>query len=1356
MVASMAQMASAEYYLESQKSYRHPNEYYTAGKEPDGEWFNPTGLFGLEDGGKIDSKHFFRLYSGFGPEDRAKLTQNAGSENRSPGVDMTLSPDKSISALWAIATRENREHIERLVVRAAREALEDTVFKYCSYTRLRVDGEIQIESADIMGATFLHRTSRENDPQLHVHCPIFNMARTHKDGEFRAHHQYPVYAWKKATGAVFRCYLSWHLQQELGVRMEQYGPSNEFARVAGIPEELINMWSKRRRAMVAKAGELGIAIAGNAARMAGVNMLTRVAKSHDNSNEGDCKRFAEEASPVAEPVRLYASSAGQDVTITPKQLRELTDRLEHIPTRLARQEAIFQLPHVIAAVCNTVNSFMDRAAAALSIERVLRLEDMVALDRRKPSPEAKAGLAHTQLYTTRPTIEMEQSVQDMAAQLGTATGHELPGKAVRAKLEKLRDEGYPLSGEQSQAIRYATESEEQIAIIEGAAGSGKTTTLRPIADLFREHGRTVIPTAVPWRVALALGDDLKARAFCVQKLLTMAEKNQIKIGRKTVIIVDEAGLLSTHQTHQILELAQRHGAKLIFAGDTQQQQPVEAGPGLRLVRDKTGSKRVDKIRRQKADLEDILVHVHGQTPETARFQAGLTSPADRDQIIANYEAMENKPAFTPWQTAASEALRDGEAAEAIAAYRTRGRFHLCHHEAATIERLVDDWTHCGAANPDKSTVVLARTHDEVKALSYAIRGRHLADYQQNTATRASRAAKRKYGTEGVIIQVSASAADPTHTEPLQIAIGEKLRIGATHWEKQLFNGTVVTVEDYKVRRQTLFGKETHLLIHARTTDGRKVSFHHDEIRDRNDNIRLSHGYALTLASAQGLTVDRTFLLADDNPSRETIYAGATRHREALDIYVNRKPLALDIAERRPDDRTDAPVTDTEIRAHLARLWSRSSPKEAAIDFLSPELEEEIHETVSTGGKRRRTQHLDGANDNAIVRLRAQVRRQTFDWRHDAAVAQFAASRTQVLEAYDGFRQRIRAGERTVALEPAYVEALAQHRALLKEATLYREGGAAYGRLLDKHGRITKGDLNEFETLFGRAQSYRRSVLTSDRKARKATRQEQQRPALRPAPTPPETPRTEARQLELGLGRAAGTTHPAERIAVEPAAARMAADSVQEDNESATMVEQPAAETATPPVTEESPAIAKPPAVERPTAAPHESQNDTPEHLYLPPHLDAPTPAETRYRRFMRDWRDHLERAERAKGAGHVYAAGYGKLIDRMTELAAKPPSVPADAKRNLAAMLKEHHDVLSTRPNLARKLQQDKAHPQLAQLREELNKINASLDRPGTEEERRELRRQKLELGKQYTRIKEAHTAQDRAHKRDQGLSIKL
>lgn len=62
MVATIAQASQAEFYLERQRSYRHPNEYVRGGEGPDGVWWNPSGLFGLEVGGRIDSRDFLRLH----------------------------------------------------------------------------------------------------------------------------------------------------------------------------------------------------------------------------------------------------------------------------------------------------------------------------------------------------------------------------------------------------------------------------------------------------------------------------------------------------------------------------------------------------------------------------------------------------------------------------------------------------------------------------------------------------------------------------------------------------------------------------------------------------------------------------------------------------------------------------------------------------------------------------------------------------------------------------------------------------------------------------------------------------------------------------------------------------------------------------------------------------------------------------------------------------------------------------------------------------------------------------------------------------------------------------------------------
>ena len=382
-----------------------------------------------------------------------------------------------------------------------------------------------------------------------------------------------------------------------------------------------------------------------------------------------------------------------------------------------------------------------------------------------------------------------------------------------------------------------------------------------------------------------------------------------------------------------------------------------------------------------------------------------------------------------------------------------------------------------------------------------------------------------------VIEVSRDL-DGRVTEPLEIAVGDRLRIGATQWEKQLFNGTVVTVEDLEVRRgerrapkqrakeEEKFGardpepEQPSVLVTARTEDGRRVKFRHDEIRDYKDNIRLDYGYAMTIASAQGLTVDRAFLLADDRPARETIYPAATRHREGLDIYVNRAPLAFDIADRRPEDQAERPVTDSDIREHLAERWSRSQPKEAALDYVSDgawrERQDDQQHHVSgfndgSGGGREETPEARAAaNDNAFARIAGEIRHAVIGWRHGAAVDAFAAERSEVLAAWGELRERTRAEGGTVALSPAFRETLDRHAALLKRASPFRTRPRTYERLLGERAGIGKQDLDEFEALHARAGKYRRAAMLKTAQAlreEKARKQDEGRVRTAPSERP---------------------------------------------------------------------------------------------------------------------------------------------------------------------------------------------------------------------------------------------------------------
>ena len=1043
----------------------------------------------------------------------------------------------------------------------------------------------------------------------------------------------------------------------------------------------LGFWSKRRKTIVAKAGELGIPSLGNASRMAGVNKLTRAGKSHDNDPEIRHGRWREEAHGFVEREALIRSVTGREAGIGRERIRELTARLDDLPAHLAREEAVFRRPDMVEAAANAAAGLIGPGALKTAIERLRRNPEIERLEPKKPTAESLAGMAHTEVYSTRHNLGLEQAVRDMAEAMASDTGHALPEEAVREKVGTLLEQGYPLSQEQSLAIRHATAKGGRVAVIEGAAGSGKTTTLRPITDLHREHGYEIVPTAVAWRTAVALGDDCDARPFCVDKLLKLAAKGQIEIGENTLIVVDEAGMLSTRQAHHILQLCERHGAKVVFAGDTRQQQPVEAGPGLRLIRDVAGSVRVDRIRRQKADLEDVLVHVHKETPEQARFRAGLTSPQERDAILAGYEAMERKPLFTPWQVAVSEALRDGEAAQAIEAWRLRGRLHLCYDEEKTLRRLVDDWARHVRTQPGASTVVLARTKAEARALSWLMRERVLGDRTDIKRT---------------VIEVSRDL-DGRVTEPLEIAVGDRLRIGATQWEKQLFNGTVVTVEDIEVRQvegaavsrkarnglargaagraergaetgrtglepgrssdasggaagdefKAEPGDESPVHITARTDDGRVVSFRHDEIRDYHDNIRIDYGYAMTIASAQGLTVDRAFLLIDDRPARETVYPAATRHREGIDVYVNRSPIVFDIAESLPEDEAERPVTDSDVRAYLAERWSRSRPKEAALDYIADGVWRDAREGArvdieegrsrppnarSEGPGERQTvaaedraaaagraaaeaqvsatvsqtqasQTQGAANDNAIVRIANEIRHAVSGWRHGAAVDAFASERIEVMKAWDELRRRARAEGDAVALSLAFRETLDRHGALMKQAASFGAKPQLFERLLAERAGIGHGEIEEFRKQHSRAGKYLRSAT-----ARAAHRARQ------------DAPREEAGIVDA--------------ITAEAVAAGIAA---------------PAAD-----------------------PAPQESLPSRTSEVAAPgPDRDALPDWRTLYRELQRDWNDLVQRSEEPD-LPLLLMDGYDALIHRVRALADRPDL--SERARGVIDELLEYHD----------------------------------------------------------------------------------
>ena len=182
------------------------------------------------------------------------------------------------------------------------------------------------------------------------------------------------------------------------------------------------------RPIEAFARDNGFDVTANPQLHTAANHLTRAPKRDTGDDDAKRARWRAEAQTFSFGEAFIAELRHElSGDITPERLRELTARLEQLPERLTREESVFSYPALAAAVRNATAGLLHPDAAGTALERVLRSESLVRLsplakDRPAEAPhlEVEAGMAHTRLYTTRATLEMERAVQDMAERLSHA------------------------------------------------------------------------------------------------------------------------------------------------------------------------------------------------------------------------------------------------------------------------------------------------------------------------------------------------------------------------------------------------------------------------------------------------------------------------------------------------------------------------------------------------------------------------------------------------------------------------------------------------------------------------------------------------------------------------------------------------------------------------------------------------------------------------------------------------------------------------------------------------------------------------------------------------------------------------
>ncbi len=204
-----------------------------------------------------------------------------------------------------------------------------------------------------------------------------------------------------------------------------------------------------------------------------------------------------------------------------------------------------------------------------------------------------------------------------------------------------------------------------------------------------------------------------------------------------------------------------------------------------------------------------------------------------------------------WQRDATRDLATGRTSDAIHAYDGHGMVHSAETREQARDDLIDRWDHDRQAVPDSSRIILTHTNAEVRELNEAARDR-----------------MREAGDLGEDVRVIVERGERS------FAAGDRVMFLQNERGLGVKNGTLGTIEQVSTQSMTV-----------RTDDGRGISF------DLKDYDRIDHGYAATIHKAQGMTVDRTHVLATPGMDAHGSYVALSRHRDGMDLHYGRDDFA---------------------------------------------------------------------------------------------------------------------------------------------------------------------------------------------------------------------------------------------------------------------------------------------------------------------------------------------------------------------------------------------------------------------------------------------------------------------------------
>jgi conjugative relaxase-like TrwC/TraI family protein len=646
-----------------------------------------------------------------------------------PGFDLTFSAPKSVSVLWALSDDRTRGRVRECHERAVDAAL-GYMEREAAAVRRGAGGRESLRAGGLVGAAFRHRTSRAGDPQLHTHVLVANLGRA---GErWTALDGARLYRHAKTGGYLYQAELRARLARELGV---EWGPVRRgAAEIAGIPDEVLRGFSRRRSEIEARMRERGT----SSARGAQVAALdSRRAKDYGVGGERLGARWASEAKELGFSHEALGAIGGREVASS----RSATPESAALGAELTARRSTFDRREVVQRLC-------ERADAGGQVEAIEYaadgfLESGVAV--RVDSGEARTAAEVIRLrggrplpiapddcrYSTADLIAIETRLVK-AATAGRGAGR---GVSSRAQLDAALGRHPALDREQREMVRRLVTDGDAVAVVRGRAGTGKTYALAAAREAWRAAGMKVDGVALTRSAAGELEAKSGIRSNSVAGFLA----EQSAWGAELVwappaggvLVVDEAAMLGTRQLDALHRIVvERGNGKLVLVGDDMQLPEIDAGGAFRALARRGEAIELSQVRRQR-------------------------DPLDRETL---------------------ELIRSARGAEALTSYAASERITVAEGAEEVRNALVADWWRAFSSGED--AVMIARRRVDVRDLN---------DRARQVMGAAGRLGELWLDVEGETIHAGDVVTTRLNAQRLGVANQERWRVEAVNPEARRVN-----------------------------------------------------------------------------------------------------------------------------------------------------------------------------------------------------------------------------------------------------------------------------------------------------------------------------------------------------------------------------------------------------------------------------------------------------------------------------------------------------------------------------------------------------------------------------------------